>query len=113
MEVDSKHTRLKKLTATRRVLGRNTPRASMIFAMAAPRGRAHRGRTGAFNPETPIKAASVLYPGEEVRIAYEELVREMGVSGSEVIRQAILTLRQHRAAQSPQEARQIHLQEAV
>nr|WP_134011559.1 ribbon-helix-helix protein, CopG family [Streptomyces sp. 846.5] len=42
-------------------------------------------------------------------MAYEELIAEMGISGSEVIRQAILTLRKQRAAGQ----QQTYLQEAV
>jgi hypothetical protein len=77
--------------------------------MAGPRGRAHRGRTGAFNPDASIKAATQLHPGDPARVAYEELIAEMGISGSEVIRQALLTLRKQRAAGQQQTC----LQEAV
>ena len=70
----------------------NHSRGSKILAMPAPRGRAHRGRTGAFSPDKSIRASVELAPSDPVRKLYEELIQAMGVSGSEVVRQAITEL---------------------
>lgn len=73
----------------------------MIAIMAAPRGRQHRGRSDAFPSDRGIRAGLMLYPGEEVREAYEQLVTETGLSGAEVIRKALLDMREkHRQARS-------------
>jgi len=85
---------------------------STIILMAAPRGRAHRGRTGAFDPDKPVKASALLHTGDPVRAVYEQLIAEMGISGSEVIRQALLTLHQRRAAQAAPPSLETYLQEA-
>ncbi|MEU0671202.1 hypothetical protein ABZ508_35330 [Streptomyces lavendulocolor] len=60
--------------------------------MAAPRGRQHRGRSTAFPPDRAIRAGLMLHPGEPVRQAYEDLVTELGISGAEVIRQALMEM---------------------
>lgn len=61
--------------------------------MAAPRGRAQSGRTGS-DPAKAVRAQVTLQPGDPVRLAYDELVDRLGISGAEVIRRALLTLRQ-------------------
>ncbi|WP_158786586.1 hypothetical protein [Streptomyces sp. NRRL F-5065] len=67
--------------------------------MAAPRGRQHRGRSTAFPADRAIRAGLNLYPGEPVRAAYEDLVTELGISGAEVIRKALMEFHQkHRQA---------------
>ncbi|MFB7030998.1 MULTISPECIES: hypothetical protein [unclassified Streptomyces] len=63
--------------------------------MAAPRGRQHRGRSTDF-PDRPIRAGLMLSPGEPEREAYEALVTEMGISGAEVIRLALMDMHKRR-----------------
>ncbi len=59
----------------------------------AARGRAQTGRTGESDPAKAVRAQAILPPGDPVRIAYDELVEHLGVSGAEVVRRAILALR--------------------
>ncbi|WP_435246440.1 hypothetical protein [Streptomyces sp. NRRL F-5630] len=61
--------------------------------MAAPRGRAQSGRTGS-DPTKPVRPQVTLTPGDPVRVAYDELVGELNISGAEVVRRGILALRQ-------------------
>ncbi len=67
--------------------------------MAAPRGRAQSGRTES-DPTKAVRAQATLPPGDPVRIAYDELVDRLGISGAEVIRRAILALRKAEQASS-------------
>ncbi|MGX9891396.1 hypothetical protein [Streptomyces sp. NPDC002276] len=67
--------------------------------MAAPRGRAQNGRTGS-DPAKPVRAQVTLQPGDAVRVAYDELVDVLGISGAEVIRRAILALRKTEQARA-------------
>ncbi|WP_331729761.1 hypothetical protein [Streptomyces chartreusis] len=39
-----------------------------------------------------MRAAAVLKPGDYVRSLYEELVSDMGISGAEVVREALIEL---------------------
>ncbi|MFD5372105.1 hypothetical protein [Streptomyces sp. NPDC127103] len=64
--------------------------------MAAPRGRQHRGRSTDFPSDRAIRAGLMLSPGEPVREAYEDLVTEMGISGAEVIRLALMEMHRKR-----------------
>jgi hypothetical protein len=64
--------------------------------MAGARGKAYRRRTGVFAADESVRAAAVLQPGEDAHRAYRELINEMGVSGAEVVRQALLALHQQR-----------------
>ncbi|MFJ8166534.1 hypothetical protein ACIRBY_37220 [Streptomyces sp. NPDC096136] len=67
--------------------------------MAAPRGVPHRGKSDAFPADKSIRAGLMLHPGEPVRRAYEDLVTEKGISGAEVIRQALMEMHErHRQA---------------
>ncbi|MDX2845425.1 hypothetical protein PV377_42040 [Streptomyces ipomoeae] len=59
--------------------------------MAGVRGLQHKNRV-AHPPEKPVRATVILHPGDEERPLYEELVNELGVSGAEVLRQAIREL---------------------
>ncbi|MGW6412207.1 hypothetical protein ACWF95_34140 [Streptomyces vinaceus] len=43
-----------------------------------------------------MRATVVLKPGEAARIHYEELVQEMGVSGAQVLRDALAELHRKR-----------------
>ncbi|NWF30857.1 hypothetical protein HW130_32205 [Streptomyces sp. PKU-EA00015] len=69
--------------------------------MAAPRGRQQRGRSTDFPSDKAIRAGLLLHPGEPVREAYEDLVAERGISGAEVIRQALMEMhKRHRQERS-------------
>jgi hypothetical protein len=68
----------------------------MIIAMAGVRGRPHPKST-VFHADKPVRAAVVLMPGEPVRRMYEELVVLMGVSGAEVLREALVELHRQKA----------------
>lgn len=71
----------------------------MIWIMAAPRGRQHRGRSTDFPSDRAVRAGLMLHPGDPVRVAYEELVTELGISGAEVIRKALTDMHErHRQA---------------
>ncbi|MFJ7049866.1 hypothetical protein ACIQVC_41615 [Streptomyces sp. NPDC101112] len=59
--------------------------------MAGVRGLQHKNRS-VHPPEKPVRATVILHPGDEERPLYEELVSELGVSGAEVLRQAIREL---------------------
>ncbi|MEU4924609.1 hypothetical protein AB0G29_35310 [Streptomyces parvus] len=41
-----------------------------------------------------MRATVVLKPGEDARIHYEELVKKLGVSGAQVLREALAELHQ-------------------
>ncbi|WP_433860357.1 hypothetical protein [Streptomyces kronopolitis] len=79
--------------------------------MAGVRGTRTK-RTGAFDPGSPVRAAAVLQPDDEAHKAYRELIADMGVSGADVVRQALLTLHQQRRGKSAAQKRAA-LQEAV
>ncbi|MGW1769053.1 hypothetical protein ACWCQL_34035 [Streptomyces sp. NPDC002073] len=81
--------------------------------MAAPRGRQQRGRSTDIPSDKSIRAGLMLHPGEDVREAYEVLVAETGVSGAEVIREALLEkLERHRKAQAKRAKSIANMQEA-
>ncbi|MFJ2110768.1 hypothetical protein ACIOEX_02375 [Streptomyces sp. NPDC087850] len=69
--------------------------------MAAPRGRQHRGRSTDFPSDKAIRAGLMLHPGEPVREAYEDLVTELGISGAEVIRKALMEMHKQHRQQRP------------
>ncbi|MET7621789.1 hypothetical protein ACWC5O_45485 [Streptomyces sp. NPDC001450] len=58
----------------------------------AVRGRQQPGRTGVFPPDRPLRATVMLKPGDYVRTLYEELVNDLGISGAEVLREALVEL---------------------
>lgn len=58
----------------------------------AVRGRQQPGRTGVFPADKPLRATVMLKPGDYVRGLYEELVQDMGISGAEVLREALMEL---------------------
>lgn len=64
-----------------------------IAAMAGVRGLAHPKTTN-FNGGREMRATVVLKAGETARAHYEELVKHMGVSGAEVLREALAELHQ-------------------
>lgn len=53
----------------------------------------------------------MLHPGDPARTAYEELLNQLGVSGAEVIRLALVKLREQTTCDPS--GRQLPLQEAV
>ncbi|MBV9026415.1 MAG: hypothetical protein JO362_22080 [Streptomycetaceae bacterium] len=79
--------------------------------MPPSRGKQQRGKTAQFKPDRPIRAEVEFAPGDEpYRPAFEWLVHDMGVSGAQVLREAVMELWQKRAAQrgmTPEEAQQI------
>jgi len=68
----------------------------MIIHMAGVRGRPHPKST-VFPADKSLRAAVVLQPDEPVRRMYEELVVLMGVSGAEVLREALVELHRQKA----------------
>lgn len=64
-----------------------------------------RGKTGAFAADKPIRASVLMEPGEPARIWYEDLIRVMGVSGSEVLRRALKELHGQQVPAASREAR--------
>ncbi|MGR3939090.1 hypothetical protein [Streptomyces sp. BRA346] len=60
--------------------------------MPQERGRQHRNRTTVFPADKTVRATLVLYPEDEERKLYEELVTTMGVSGAQVLREALKEL---------------------
>lgn len=69
------------------------------------RGSPQRGRSDVFQPEKPVRAQTVLPPGDPVRKQYEELVAALGVSGAEILREGIKKLHGERfGSQTLQEA---------
>lgn len=61
--------------------------------MAGVQGSPHP-KTTEFNRGRDMRATVVLKPGEAARIQYEELVKELGVSGAQVLREALAELHQ-------------------
>ena len=66
----------------------------------------HTGRSTTFPADKSLRAQLVLHPGEELRDAYEELVTEMGLSGAEVLREALKLLHQRETRRKVRQARQ-------
>jgi hypothetical protein len=77
----------------------------MITAMGV-RGLKQDGRTGRFRPDEVVTVTVRFRPDDPARPAYEELVKRMGVSGAEVVRQAIMDLFEKQAASSTRAALQ-------
>ncbi|MFI6663086.1 hypothetical protein ACIBL8_47295 [Streptomyces sp. NPDC050523] len=73
--------------------------------MTGPRGVQHEGRSTAFPADKIVRAQCVLHPGEDVRAAYEQLVTEMGISGAEVIREALRVLHERETRRKARAAR--------
>ncbi|WP_146207043.1 hypothetical protein [Streptomyces tirandamycinicus] len=63
----------------------------------AVRGRQQPGRTGVFPADKALRATVMLKPGDYVRGLYEELVNDMGISGAEVLREALTELHKREA----------------
>lgn len=75
-----------------------------MITMPAPRGHKQSGRSGNFPADKAVRATVMLDPGEYVRTLYEELVRDMNVSGAEVLREAIRELHKREARRKAREA---------
>lgn len=58
----------------------------------ASRGTLQRGRSDVFDRDKPLRAQTVLPPGDPVRAQYEALVTALGVSGAQIIRMGIEAL---------------------
>ncbi len=74
-----------------------------IIPMAGVQGAPHP-KTMHFNRGRDMRATVVLKPGEQARVHYEELVRELNVSGAQVLREALAEL--HRKLLPQQHAAQ-------
>ena len=70
------------------LLDHNSPRDARVITMPAPRGHKQSGRSGNFPADKAVRATVMLDPGDYVRTLYEELVKDMDVSGAEVLREA-------------------------
>lgn len=75
----------------------------MVITMPAPRGHKQSGRSGNFPPDRAVRATVMLDPGEYVRTLYEELVKDMNVSGAEVLREAIRELHKRESRRKARE----------
>ncbi|WP_406729996.1 hypothetical protein WJ438_40775 (plasmid) [Streptomyces sp. GD-15H] len=75
--------------------------------MTGRAGVQHRGRSTDFPADKSVRAQCVLHPGEDVRVAYEELVTEMGISGAEVLREALRVLHKREIRRKARQARQL------
>jgi CRISPR/Cas system Type II protein with McrA/HNH and RuvC-like nuclease domain len=73
--------------------------------MAGIRGLQHRPRT-VYPPDKAVRAVVVLHPEDEERKLYEELVSELGVSGAEVLREALRELHKRETRRKERRARQ-------
>ncbi|MFI9824609.1 hypothetical protein ACIHFC_29770 [Streptomyces sp. NPDC052013] len=73
--------------------------------MTGRRGVQHTGRSTEFPADKSLRAQLVLHPGEELREAYEELVTEMGLSGAEVLREALRVLHRRETRRKARAAR--------
>jgi hypothetical protein len=69
----------------------------MIVAMGGNRGVQHKSRV-AHPSDKPVRATVILHPDDEERPLYEELVHDLGVSGAEVLRQALRELHKRESA---------------
>jgi len=58
----------------------------------APRGRQQQNRSARFDPDRKVSVAVQLAPGDPLREKFERLVTSLGVSGAEVMRQALEAL---------------------
>lgn len=76
----------------------------MITAMAGVRGLQHKNRA-VHPPEKPVRATVILHPSDVERPLYEELVNDLGVSGAEVLRQAIRELHKRESYRKERKAR--------
>lgn len=74
-----------------------------IVSMPGVQGSPHP-KTTEFNRGRDMRATVVLKPGESARSHYEELVKAMGVSGAQVLREALAEL--HRKMLPQQKATQ-------
>lgn len=70
----------------------------------AVRGRQQPGRTGVFPSDKPLRATVMLKPGDYVRGLYEELVNDLGISGAEVLREALTELHKREARRKARQA---------
>ncbi|MCX4554567.1 hypothetical protein [Streptomyces sp. NBC_01500] len=62
-------------------------------------------KTTEFNRGKAMRATVVLQPGETARVHYEELVKKLGVSGAQVLREALAELHQKLLTQQQEQHR--------
>lgn len=72
--------------------------------MPGIRGLQHVPRT-VYPPDKAVRAVVVLHPQDEERKLYEELVGELGVSGAEVLREALKELHKRETRRKERAAR--------
>lgn len=73
--------------------------------MPQERGRLHRNRSMVWPSDKTVRATLVLYPGDEERRIYEELITEMRVSGAQVLREALKELHKRETRRKERRAR--------
>ncbi|QUC63811.1 hypothetical protein IOD14_44000 (plasmid) [Streptomyces sp. A2-16] len=73
--------------------------------MAGVRGLQHKPRT-VYPPDKAVRAVVLLYPEDVERKLYEELVNDLGVSGAEVLREALRELHKRETKRKERQARQ-------
>lgn len=71
----------------------------------AAKGRPQTGKTGTFDPGKTIRGSIPLAPGAPERRWYEELIRDLGCSGAEVLRRGLQDLYEKHKDAAPAEAR--------
>lgn len=75
-----------------------------IHTMAGVRGLQHKPRT-VYPPDKAVRAVVVLHPQDVERKLYEELVNDLGVSGAEVLREALRELHKRETKRKERQAR--------
>lgn len=64
----------------------------MVARRGALRGAQQRGRSDAISPDKTVRPGLPLAPGDPVRPMYERLLKDMNVSGAEVLREGLRAL---------------------
>jgi hypothetical protein len=72
----------------------------MITSVAAL-GQQQSGRSASFPPDKRITAILPMPPGDSTRAYYELLVRQLGVSGAEVLRRGLRALAREEGIEPP------------
>lgn len=67
----------------------------------AARGAQQRGRSDAIRPDKVVRPGVPLAPGETERTMYEDLLKDMQVSGAEVLRRGLRALHEQRFGARP------------
>ena len=80
------------------------PQDIRVITMPAPRGHKQSGRSGNFPADKAVRATVMLNPGEYGGCSDEELVKDIDVSGAEVLRKAIQELHKRESHRKAREA---------